>query len=62
MLDNLKKRLFTEKKLNLTEFFSTARSKRELILAFLAALELVRQSSVRLKQNQIFGDIFAESF
>ena len=62
MLDNLKKRLAVEKKLNLTEFFSIARSKRELILAFLAALELVRTASVRLVQNRIFGDIFAESF
>jgi segregation and condensation protein A len=62
MLDNLKKRLAKEKKLNLTEFFSIARSKRELILAFLAALELVRTASVRLVQNRIFGDIFAESF
>jgi segregation and condensation protein A len=62
MLENLKKRLSAEKKLNLTEFFSIARSKRELILAFLAALELVRTASVRLVQNRIFGDIFAESF
>jgi segregation and condensation protein A len=62
MLENLKKRLAAEKKLNLTEFFSAAHSKRELILAFLAALELVRTASVRLVQNRIFGDIFAESF
>ena len=62
MLENLKKQLASEKKLNLTEFFSRARNKRELILAFLAVLELVRTASVRLIQNRIFGDIFAESF
>lgn len=61
MLENLKKQLSTKKKLNLTEFFHSARSKRELILAFLAILELVRTTPVKLFQPQIFGDIIAES-
>lgn len=62
MLENLKLRLAREKRLNLTDFFAAARSKRELILAFLAALELVRTASVRLVQPEIFGAIFAERF
>jgi segregation and condensation protein A len=62
MLDDLKKQLLNGGKFNLTEFFSKTRTRRELILAFLAALELVRTASVRLIQPQIFGDIFAESF
>lgn len=62
MLAELKKQLAAGGKFNLTEFFAKARNRRELILAFLAALELVRAASVRLVQPQIFGDIFAESF
>lgn len=60
MLDELKQQLAAHKKLNLTEFFARARSKRELILAFLAALELVRTAQVKLFQPQNFGDIIAK--
>lgn len=60
MLDDLKRRLAQNKKLNLTDFFARARTRRELILAFLAALELVRGTAIKLVQNRIFGDIIAE--
>lgn len=45
--------------LNLREFFETLRSRRELVLAFLAVLELVRTASISLIQREIFGDIIA---
>jgi segregation and condensation protein A len=60
MLDDLKSRLAMQKELNLTEFFARARTRRELILAFLAALELVRTAEVKLFQPQNFGDIIAK--
>ena len=60
ILHDLKRRLAQNKKLNLTDFFARARTRRELILAFLAALELVRGTAIKLVQNRIFGDIIAE--
>ena len=41
------------------ELFERARSKRELILTFLAILELVKESILRLVQSETFGDITA---
>jgi len=41
------------------ELFERARSKRELILTFLAVLELVKESVLRLMQAEVFGDIIA---
>jgi segregation and condensation protein A len=57
MLANLKQRIFSGKELNLREFFETLRSKRELVLAFMATLEIVRTESVKLLQSQVFGEI-----
>ncbi|HZH33480.1 MAG TPA: segregation/condensation protein A [Pyrinomonadaceae bacterium] len=61
MLENLEWEIVGAKKLNLTEFFSRSRTRRELILAFLATLELVRTTRIRLFQDQIFGEIIAET-
>jgi chromatin segregation and condensation protein Rec8/ScpA/Scc1 (kleisin family) len=36
-----------------------ARTKRELILTFLAFLELVKEMKIILVQRDLFGDIFA---
>jgi segregation and condensation protein A len=41
------------------ELFERARSKRELILTFLAVLELVKEAFLRLRQAEVFGDIIA---
>jgi segregation and condensation protein A len=60
MLDNLKAKIFETKRLSLTEFFSQTKSKKELVLAFLAVLELVKSSQVKLVQEKIFGDIIAQ--
>ncbi len=57
MLANLKQRIFSAKELNLRDFFETLRNKRELVLAFMATLEIVRTESVKLLQSQVFGEI-----
>lgn len=57
MLSNLKTRLKSNKTFNVTEFFEQTRSKRELVLAFMAILEIVRTESIKLLQEHIFGEI-----
>jgi segregation and condensation protein A len=57
MLKALKTRLEQAKKLNLNEFFESLHSKKELVLAFIAILEIVRAESVKLLQTQTFGEI-----
>lgn len=59
MLDRLRAEISARGELNLREFFEQARSRRELVLAFLAVLELVRTDSIALIQREIFGDIIA---
>ena len=44
-------------KSNFTELLSQARSKTEIIVTFLALLELVKQKDVAVVQNNIFSDI-----
>jgi chromatin segregation and condensation protein Rec8/ScpA/Scc1 (kleisin family) len=43
------------------EVFELARSKRELILTFLAFLELVKETQIILIQSQLFGEIIARA-
>jgi segregation and condensation protein A len=45
--------------INVRELFEMSRSKRELILTFLAFLELVKEWKIHLVQRELFGDIFA---
>ncbi len=45
--------------LNVRELFELSRSKRELILTFLAFLELVKELKIILTQRELFGEIFA---
>lgn len=45
--------------INVRELFLLSRSKRELILTFLAFLELVKEWKVYIVQRELFGDIFA---
>jgi segregation and condensation protein A len=59
MLDRLRAEISARGELNLREFFEQTRSRRELVLAFLAVLELVRTDSIALIQREIFGDIIA---
>ena len=57
MLKNLKQRVFEEKELSLLKFFEEMRSRREIVTAFFAILEIVRTESVKLTQEATFGDI-----
>ena len=57
MLKALKKRIFETGELSLLAFFEEMHSKRELVTAFIAVLEIVRTESVKLLQSKTFGDI-----
>jgi segregation and condensation protein A len=57
MLKSLKKRIFEKKELSLLEFFEEMHTRRELVTAFIAVLEIVRTESVKLMQTTTFGDI-----
>jgi len=57
MIKTLKKRIFDEIELSVTAFFEEMHSKRELVTAFIAVLEIVRTEGIRLMQSTTFGDI-----
>src|SRR5580765_1311456 len=59
MLERLRNMVMSAGELNLRIFFERARSRRELVLAFLSVLELVRTTEVKLFQRETFGDIIA---
>lgn len=48
-----------EERLDITALFEAARSRRELLILFLAVLELVRAAVIRLVQTERFGRILA---
>ncbi|CAN5637478.1 segregation/condensation protein A [soil metagenome] len=57
MIKNLKKHISQAKELYLSAFFEEMKSRQELVLAFIAVLEIVRTESIQLRQETIFGDI-----
>ena len=59
MLERLRNMVQSTGELNLRVFFERARSRRELVVAFLSVLELVRTTEVMLIQKETFGDIVA---
>ncbi len=59
MLERLRNMIMSAGELNLRQFFERAGSRRELVLAFLSVLEIVRTSEVVLIQTETFGDIVA---
>ncbi len=59
MLEILRNMVMSATELNLRVFFERAKSRRELVLAFLSVLELVRTTEIRLFQRETFGDIVA---
>ena len=59
MLERLRNMVMSSGELNLRVFFERAQTRRELVLAFLSVLELVRTSEVKLFQRETFGDITA---
>ena len=58
MLKNLKNLLKTAREVNVLEFFAAMRTRRELVTAFIAVLEIVRTETIKLMQEKTFGDIF----
>lgn len=58
-LAQINDRLESGEEINVRELFETSRSKRELILTFLAFLELVKEFKIHLTQTSLFGEIFA---
>jgi segregation and condensation protein A len=48
-----------DKEVNVREVFLQAKSKRELIVTFLAFLEMVKYAEISLTQNELFGEIYA---
>lgn len=57
MLKTLKRRISEVGELSLLAFFEEMHSKRELVTAFIAVLEIVRTEGVKLLQSKTFGDI-----
>jgi segregation and condensation protein A len=60
MLKQIKDRIYKAKELNLTEIFGALHSRQELVLAFIAVLELVRTESIKLMQDKTFGDVILQ--
>jgi segregation and condensation protein A len=61
MIDRLRNMVRSAGELNLVKFFERAQSRRELVVAFLSVLELVRLAEIFLIQRETFGEITARS-
>jgi segregation and condensation protein A len=61
MIERLRNMVFSAGELNMREFFERTETRRELVLAFLSVLELVRTTEIRLFQSRTFGDIIARA-
>lgn len=61
MLARLRNMVMSSGELNLRVFFERTQSRRELVVAFLSVLELVRTTEIKLIQKQTFGDIIAKT-
>ena len=59
MLERLRNMILSAGELNLRLFFERAETRRELVLAFLSVLEIVRTAEIVLVQETTFGDIVA---
>ncbi len=59
-IEEIKQNLQRERSLNLTRFFSEMKSKTEVVVTFLALLEMIRLRSVRVFQPELFGEIVVE--
>src|SRR5882724_1137447 len=61
MIDRLRNMVRSAGEHNLMTFFERAKSRRELVVAFLSVLELVRMSEISLVQSETFGAIMART-
>lgn len=57
MIKNLRSRIMEFGEIDLLSFFEEMRSRRELVTAFVAVLEIVRTEGVKLLQKKTFGEI-----
>ena len=57
MIKTLKARILVTGEVNLLTFLEEMHSRRELVTAFIAVLEIVRTENVKLLQSSTFGDI-----
>lgn len=56
-IDRMRELLNKHKSVNFKDIISDSKSRTEVIVSFLAILELVKQNNVLLRQNNSFGDI-----
>jgi len=61
MIERLRNMVRSAGELNLIQFFERAGSRRELVVAFLSVLELVRLNEISLVQRETFGEIMARA-
>jgi len=61
MLKHLKTKIFKVKEISLLELFQDLKTRQELVLAFIAVLELVRTESINLLQKKTFGDVILKA-
>src|SRR5437660_3678963 len=61
MIDRLRNMVRSAGEVNLMIFFERSKSRRELVVAFLSVLELVRMSEISLVQSETFGAIMART-
>src|SRR5213594_182520 len=59
MIERLRNMVRSAGEVNLRNFFERAQSRRELVVAFLSVLELVRMAEISLLQRETFGEITA---
>jgi segregation and condensation protein A len=57
MIKTLRRRIMEENELSLLAVFEEMHSKRELVTAFIAVLEIVRTEGFKLFQSKTFGDV-----
>jgi len=57
MLKRIEAMIFKAEEINLIEIFQEMRTRQELVLAFIAILELVRTENIKLLQKTTFGDV-----
>jgi len=61
MIERLRNMVRSAGEVNLLHFFEQTQSRRELVVAFLSVLELVRLSEISLCQRETFGKIMARA-
>jgi segregation and condensation protein A len=61
MIDRLRNMVRSAGEVSLVQFFERAHSRRELVVAFLSVLELVRMAEISLIQRETFGEITARA-